>query len=185
MYEVEVKAQLRDRAAVMEKLQNMGSSFGEVLHQVDHIFVPGDSDFPPLLGVPVLRVRKQNGKSFFTLKISQSSRQDCIEREFEISDGDTMLEVFHLLGYKQVPTVDKKRIKTLVGDIEIVLDTVEGLGEFIEAEKVVELTDSEARIQVQEELYSFLAELGVSKEDHIINGKYDIMLYEKYGMNGK
>src|SRR3989338_387485 len=179
MYEVEVKAQLKNRAQVIEKLEAFGCSFGEELHQIDHIFIPTNVDFPPPLDVPVLRVRKQNEKYFFTLKISQSSRQDCIEREFEISDGDKMIEVLGFIGYKRVPIVDKKRIKTNFNNIEIVLDDVKDLGEFIEAEKIVKSEDKESRIKTQEELFDFLRTLGVEKEDHVIDGKYDIMLYNK------
>lgn len=182
MYEVEVKAKLKNRGEVVKKLENLGCSFGEELHQIDYIFIPGGLDFPPPFGAPVLRVRKQNGKSIFTLKINQSSRQDCIEREFEIPDGDMMIEVIKLMGYKQVPTVEKRRVKTNVNDIEIVLDVVERLGEFIEAEKITTLSDPKERIKIQEELFAFLATLGITEEDHIIDGKYDIMLFEKYGM---
>ncbi len=184
MYEVEVKARLKNREETFNKLKEMGCSFSEELHQIDHIFIPGNESFPPPLGIPVLRVRIQNGISFFTLKIPQSSRQDCIEKEFQISDGDKMLEVIHLLGFKQVPTVDKKRIKTILGDMEIVLDIVEGLGEFIEAEKIVTMEDSSLRIKVKEELLNFLETIGVSSQDIIEDGKYDIMLYEKYGIEG-
>ena len=93
-----------------------------------------------------------------------------------------MLEVFNLLGYKQVPTVDKKRIKTNYKDMEIVLDDVARLGEFIEIEKVVNNSDPEERKKIQQELFGFLAELGVTEEDHVIDGKYDIMLFDKFGM---
>ncbi len=179
MYEVEVKAVLRERNAVMEKLQSLGCIFGDELHQVDNIFIPNGIPFPPPLGTPVLRVRKQDDIYLFTLKISQSSHQDCIEKEMEIKDGDMMVEVFKLLKYKQVPTVDKKRIKTKIGDVEVVLDSVKGLGEYIEAEKISTDDNPENRKKIQEELYAFLETLGVSKEDHVIGGKYDIMLYEK------
>lgn len=183
MYEVEIKARLNNRQEIIQKLESLGCTFGDELHQIDYIFIPENESFPPPLGIPVLRVRKQNESNFFTLKIPQSSRQDCIEKEFEISDGNEMLEVIKLIGYKQVPTVEKKRIKTVLNDMEIVLDLVEGLGEFIEVEKIVETSDSGARIKIQEELFNFLAELGITKDDHIIDGKYDIMLFEKYGMN--
>ena len=182
MYEVEVKARLRNKDEVLKKLEDLGCSFGEELHQVDHIFIPKDESFPPPLTVPVLRVRKQNDKYFFTLKISQTSRQDCIEREFEISDGEKMLEILHLIGYTKLPTADKRRIKTIFNDMEIVLDAVENLGEFIEVEKVVTVEDPKERLQIQQELFVFLEKLGVTKEDHVIDGKYDIMLFEKYGI---
>jgi adenylate cyclase class IV len=47
MYEVEVKARLKDRDAVIKKLQDLGCKFGEELHQVDHVFIPEGVVFPP------------------------------------------------------------------------------------------------------------------------------------------
>lgn len=182
MYEVEVKSKLNNRDGVVKKLEDLGCKFGEELHQVDYIFIPNNVDFPPPYEVPVLRVRKQNNKCIFTMKISQTSRQDVIERELEISDGDKMIEVLGLIGYKQVPVVDKKRIKTTYQDMEIVLDVVKDLGEFIEVEKIVTNVDPSERIKIQSELLDFLEQIGVSREDQVVNGKYDIMLFEKYGM---
>lgn len=181
MYEVEIKAHLRDRDSVIKKLQSLGCEFSEELHQVDYIFAPKGTPYPLFpLGTPALRVRKQNEKYFFTLKIPQQSLQDCIEREMEIKDGPTMIEIFKLMKWDSLPTVDKKRIKTNLNDIEIVIDNVKNLGEFIEAEKIVKTDNPEDRKKTQEELFDFLATLGISKEDRVIDGKYDIMLYEKF-----
>ena len=76
--------------------------------------------------------------------------------------------------------MEKKRTKTNFKDIEIVLDKVKHLGEFIEAEKIVKHKNHEDRKKVQEELFAFLETLGISKKDHVIDGKYDIMLFEKF-----
>lgn len=184
MYEVEVKAHLRDRNAVMRKLKALGCKFSEELHQIDRIFIPEGAPFPPpiALRVGVLRVRKSNDQYSFTLKIPQSSRQDSLEKELEIKDGEVMIEILKLLKYQEVPTVDKKRVKTNLNNIEIVLDDVKDLGEFIEAEKIVKTESREDREKIQEELFNFLDTLGVQKEDQVIDGKYDIMLFEKFGM---
>ncbi|MBI5139437.1 class IV adenylate cyclase [Candidatus Nomurabacteria bacterium] len=181
MYEVEVKARLGNREEVKNKLKILGCKFSEELHQVDEIFT-GSKVFPPPRGTPVFRIRTQNGKYIFTLKINQSSRLDCIEHELEISNPDQMRAIIKLLGYKQDVTVDKKRIKTKYKDMEIVLDNVKDLGEFIEAEKMVEHENPEDRKKVQIELFEFLETIGVKKEDQVIDGKYDIMLYEKLNM---
>ncbi len=179
MYEVEVKARLNNREEVIKKLESLGCKFSEELHQIDQVFFPKGFSFPSPIGTQILRVRKSNDKYFLTLKISQSSRQDSIEREMEINDGEMMIEIIKLLEWQNAPTVDKKRIKTNFNDIEIVLDTVKDLGEFIEAEKIVTDIDPDARRKIQGELMDFLVELGVKKEDQVIDGKYDIMLYEK------
>lgn len=179
MYEVEVKARLKNREEVAKKLESLGCKFSEELHQVDDIFTPKSDVFPPPKGTPVLRIRRQNGQAIFTLKINQTSRQDCIEHEVEIQDGGEMEKIIKLLGFQNDVTVEKRRIKTKYNGMEIVLDEVAQLGTFIEAEKVVSDENPENRIKIQEELFQFLGTLGVSKEDQVIDGKYDIMLYEK------
>lgn len=185
MYEVEVKARLNNREAVIKKLKNLKCSFSKELHQIDYIFAPKGTSYPLFpLGAPAIRVRKQNDKYFFTLKIPQSSHQDCIEREMEIQDGPMMIDIFELMKWDRLPTVDKKRIKTNYQDIEIVLDEVKNLGDFIEAEKIVKSEDQVDRKKTQEELFAFLETLGISKEDRVIDGKYDIMLYEKLKTQG-
>ncbi len=183
MYEVEVKAHLRDRGSVLKKLKDLGFEFGEVLHQVDRIFIPEGVSIPTPLGTPVLRVRSQNGKYIFTLKISQSGRQDSIERELEIADAEMMAEIIKLIKYTEAAAVDKKRIKAKLKDIEICLDTVKDLGEFVEAEKIVTDHNHEERKKIQHELCDFLETLGIQKADHLVNHKYDIMIFEK--MNKK
>ena len=78
------------------------------------------------------------------------------------------------------PQLIKKRIKTHVKDIAIVLDTVKGLGNFIEAERIVIHTDPEKRKNIQQELFSFLYTLGIKEKDVVIDGKYPTMLWEKF-----
>jgi len=179
MYEVEVKARLKNRQEVIKKLEAFGCKFGEELHQIDHVYFPEGLTFPPPIGTSILRVRNQGDKYFFTLKISQSGRQDSIERELEISDGEMMMEIMKLLKYQEAPTNDKKRIKTEYKDMVIDLDTVKDLGEFIEVEKIVTNENPEERKNIQKELCDFLETLGVPKEDLLVNAKYDIMLWEK------
>lgn len=185
MYEVEVKARLRNREEVKKKLEALGARFSEELHQADNIFLPKGAKLPPPLGTPVLRVRNENGKYFFTLKISKNNRTDSIEEEMEIKDGEKMISILKLLEWQEAVMVDKKRIKTrLPDDTEIALDNVKDLGEFIEAEKIVTIDDAESRRKIQSELLDLLESLGVPKEDHLLDGKYDIMLEEIYGKFG-
>ncbi|MFA6177645.1 MAG: class IV adenylate cyclase [Candidatus Paceibacterota bacterium] len=179
MYEVEVKAKLKNREAIIKKLQDFGCKFSEELHQVDRVYFPEGFVFPPPIGTPILRVRKQNDKYFFTLKISQSGRQDSLEREMEIKDGEMMMEIVKLLKYQEAPTVDKKRTKTKYKDMVIELDVVKDLGEFIEVEKIVGNKNSEDRKKIQKELCDFLETIDIAKEDLLVNHKYDIMLFDK------
>lgn len=179
MYEVEVKAKLRNREEVIKKLESLGCKFSEELHQIDDIFTPESDIFPPPIGGPVLRIRQQNGISIFTLKVNQSSRQDCIEHESKIDNKEEMEKIIKILGFKEDVTVEKTRIKTKYKDIVVEIDDVKHLGEFVEAEKMTNEPNPEVRKNIQEELYAFLETLGISKDDRVIDGKYDIMLFEK------
>ena len=179
MYEVEVKAKLQNREEIKKKLESLGCEFSKELHQIDNVYFPEGLVFPPPLGTPVLRVREQNEIFIFTLKISQSGQQDSVERELEIKDGKMMMEIMRLLKYQNAPTVNKTRIKAKLQGMEVVLDTVKDLGDFIEVEKIVTNDNPEDRKNIQKDIADFIETLGVAKEDLLVNGKYDIMLYEK------
>ena len=170
---------VKNRDAVIKKLELLGCKFSQELHQIDHIYTREVDVFPPPKGTPVLRIRQENNIYILTLKINQASRQDCIEHEVEISNKDEMETIIKLLGFKDDVTVEKRRIKTKYKDMEVVLDTVTDLGEFIEVEKVTAEADPALRKNIQNELFEFLYTLGVSKDDVVVDGKYDIMLYEK------
>ena len=58
--------------------------------------------------------------------------------------------------------------------MEICLDEVKDLGNFIEVEKI---TDEDPD-KVQEELFRFLESVGVRREDRVVNG-YDILMWRK------
>ena len=69
---------------------------------------------------------------------------------------------------------NKKRRKCRYNEYEVCLDEVEGLGNFIEVEKI---TEGEGEV-IQRELFNFLMKLGVNKEDKIEQG-YDTLMYNK------
>ena len=77
------------------------------------------------------------------------------------------------MGYHKVVEVHKVRRKTNYNDWEICLDEVDGLGSFVEAEKLGEDGEAEA---IQKELFDFLKTLGVKEEDQMTRG-YDTLVY--------
>ena len=98
---------------------------------------------------------------------------DSLEHETKISDPAETKEILNLMGYHEIVAVDKIRRKANFNGMEICLDQVDGLGTFLEAERIVE--DAEAEI-VQNELFAFLQKLGVKPEDRIYDG-YDTLIY--------
>jgi len=187
MREIEVKFKVLSRETLLEKLREMGVELGQPVHQTDYLFVHPGTEYPPVpAGFPVYRIRVENNKnSLITLKIPQknsvgsTNSQDCKEYETTIGDPEVMFAFLRALHLETLPTVSKKRIKGKIGDIEICIDEVEKLGTFIEAEKIV--NDDRLAEETQETLRVFLESLGISRDCEIHNGKYDVMMYEKYG----
>jgi adenylate cyclase class 2 len=162
-------------------LEEIGCELSEPIIQDDYIFnQKGIHLKDHSHNTPVLRIREQGGKILFTLKKNRSGELDCIEKEIEVSDRNTLKDIIELLGFEQTVEVHKKRRKGNYHDYEICLDEVRGLGTFIEVEK---MSDEDGE-KVQNELFEFLKKLGVSKEDRVFIG-YDSQLWLKYnGTNG-
>ena len=79
------------------------------------------------------------------------------------------------MGYKPAVEIHKVRRRAKYKDYEICLDGVKELGAFVEVEKI---TDNENADKVQDELFSFLESLGVSKDNRETHG-YDTLIYLK------
>lgn len=175
--EIEVKAKVLDAEKLKSKINDLGIVLSEPIIQKDQTFVDnnyGDYDkFQP--GKNILRIRENNGKYIFTLKQPQSNELDCLERETEIIDPEEFKESLILMGYMPAVRVNKVRQKAKYKDLEICIDEVEGLGLYIEVEKITEDENAE---MVQEELFSFLESLGVHKENREVHG-YDTLIYMK------
>ena len=84
-------------------------------------------------------------------------------------------QILTVLGYPQALTIKKTRSKKVYNDYTICIDEVEGLGNFIEVEKLV--TDGDINV-IQDELFEFLVSLGIQKEDRILDA-YDTLLLKK------
>ena len=63
-------------------------------------------------------------------------------------------------------------------EIEVCLDSVEGLGDFIWAEKLTE--DNTDHQQVMDELWTLLERFGASRADEVTDG-YDTLMNRKRG----
>lgn len=174
--EIEVKVKVEDFSQVLEKLSSLGCQFSEPVHQEDHIFTnfpdTAFAEFKP--GVNFLRIRKCEGKILFTLKQSLVNELEGLEKELEISDEKEMRDILELMGYHEAVQVAKRRRKTKYKDYEICLDEVEGLGSFLELEKITD-EDSE---KVQSEMMDFLRNLGVNVQDRVLHG-YDTLVWLK------
>lgn len=175
MREIEVKASVANKESLLRALEAAGIQLGEPLKQRDIVYnEPGATTATP--GHNFLRVRIENDtKATFTLKQTVKDLHK-IEHETEISNPDEMIAMIELMRYELFNDLTKIRRKTKVGDVEICFDEVEGLGSFIEAEKIAgEDVDAEA---IRVELWHILETYGVDRGGEVTKG-YDILMREK------
>ena len=178
--EIEVKAYLKNFEEIRKKLELLGCSLSEPVKQEDIIYLPNGVDIDDVKkGTNSLRIRKEKGKYIFNLKQRMDVSLDCIERETVIADPQAMNEIIKLLGFYEFQKLTKTRRKCKYNEYEICLDEVEGLGAFVEVEKI----SSEDGEKVQQELFQFLESLGVKCEERATRG-YDILLHQKYTAYG-
>lgn len=171
MKEIEVKIKVKSFEPVLEKLGELSCEVSEPIIQKDIIFEKKE------VGTEernILRIRESNGRFVFTLKRDVANELDCIEKETEISNPLSMKEIIELMGYFETVRVNKKRRKCRYKDYKICFDEVDGLGLFIEAEK---MSDEDGEI-IQKELLEFLESLGVDVSERMSQG-YDTMLERK------
>ena len=173
--EIEVKAKVDDFIKLKEKLQELQCELSEGIVQKDTVFIQPGTSYPVVdSGKPVLRIREQGEETILTLKIPQENNLTCIEKEINVNHPEKTKALIELLGFKEMIESTKVRQKAKYQEYEICLDNVEGLGMFVEVEKI----SYEDSIIVQKELFSFLQKLGIEKENQVLYG-YDILMWNK------
>jgi adenylate cyclase, class 2 len=158
--EVEVKFEVADPTAVLIALRAHGIDLGEAVFQDDQAFAPvgwsfGDSK----LGVSFLRLRTVNGRHWFAVKQPGANAQDCLEYESEVADRPQMHQAILHMGYRATVRVAKTRRLGRHGEVSLCLDELDGVGTFLELERMVPADESTAG--VQEGLAAFVAALGI------------------------
>jgi adenylate cyclase class 2 len=181
--EIEIKARLQDKEAVMQKLVELGCVFSEPKTQDDMVWVEKmDSMDEWFSNTVFMRIRVQNGnKVILTAKIPKNiaGEGNLVKREHEVivDSAEEARNILGMLGLKEgVRTVKTRRTADYNG-YEICLDDVEGLGTFIEVEKIGADEDAD---QILAEMDKFLVTLGVPIENKVTKG-YDILMLEKQG----
>lgn len=184
MREIEIKVRLHDKTDVLKRLSDHGVKLSEPMTQRDQVFGPEGVNGGDENTAPWLRIRSETKGSetrqIFTLKKSVTNQLDSIEHETEVTDEAELTQIIRKLGFVPYMDITKTRQKAKRGDVEICVDTVDGLGDFIEAEK---LTDEDADYEaVVAELWQLFAELGLSRDDQVTDG-YDVLLRKLQGLS--
>ena len=148
MYEVELKFPLARVAAVEASLDRLAARFGPPLDQADRYFAHPGRDFA--LTDEALRLRRAGESLAITWKGPRLGQGAKTRREIELplaaltaEEGavptlEAWTTLLEALGFRRVFDVEKRRRPARVswrgGEIDVAIDQVTGLGDFLELE---------------------------------------------------
>ena len=163
MIEIEVKARA-DHERIKYLLNDLGARAIGVEHHCDTYYNAPHRDFS--ITDEALRIRVVNSRAVLTYKGKKLDAVSKTREEFETGvDGDTMRSILLSLGFVESGVVKKMRTVFEFEDLVICLDSVDGLGEFIEVETMVE---SESDVdEYRARVFGFLDRLGIGQDDSI------------------
>jgi adenylate cyclase class 2 len=177
MREIELKARVRDKPSLLQKLKEQGIMLGAPKTHHDVVFCePGQQDYEE--GSIWHRIRTEDGKTvIWTMKVDTGRKLDSIEHEVQVSDARELEQMLKTMGLELYSDLTKIRQKARHGGIEICLDDVEGLGTYIEAEKLFDDHGTDYQ-KAADELWRLLESLGITRADQETLG-YDVLLKRK------
>ncbi len=171
--EIEVRYELLNKDVLSDWL-NKNAEFLFSTHQVDTYYDNKNSTFINDRSVSHiydwLRIREEEDKTTLNYKHwlpeGEVIRTYCNEYEVEVSSSNEMKEILKVLGFYKLVTVDKLRESWLYGDVEISIDSVKELGDYVEAEYKGKET-GEINV-VLDEMKEVLKKIGavIENEDH-------------------
>lgn len=163
--EIEIQVQLEKSKPLHEFLEKEAKFIGETI-QVDEYFTPAHKNF--IAEKPVnewLRLRKTKKGCTITYKNwhrkEDGSSTHADEYETAFTDIDQMEKILSALNMRRLIKYEKLHKSYLYKDYEISLDTIEGLGDYVEVEyKGKNAVDPE---KITQEMISFLKSLDVGE----------------------
>lgn len=161
MREIEVKYRVDDLEGVLAALKSRGIGMSDPFCQDDQAYAPAGWQFgDSKAGVSFLRLRTVSGRHTFTVKQPAQNEQACLEHETEVTDRDAMHHAVVTMGWRPTVRIAKTRQTATIGDCTLCLDDLDGIGAFIEAERIAP-DDADAQA-VQAELAALVESLGVA-----------------------
>lgn len=170
MIEVEIKLKIEDIDTVKTGLLHLGFKESDVLTETDTYFDNNNGDIRH--SDKALRIREtinHTANSHYcqiNFKGEKFDDKSMTRPEFETSveNANAIIGILNGLGFYAVtPKVIKLRRELKASDVNACIDTVEGLGDFLELESVIE--DNQNKDIAFSKLNQILNALGYSLED--------------------
>lgn len=158
LLEIEIKAYCNNHKEIIERILSMGGERIETVKEKDIYFNHPCRDFR--ITDEAFRIRIRDSNSYITYKGPRMGgmTKTRYEEEVIVSDFDSMNNILLELGFTHVDNVSKERIIYNLQGIEICVDKVEDVGDFVELEK----RDMD-RKSAEKELFSLAESLGLSR----------------------
>jgi len=174
--EIEIKAKVKDFIDLKKRLKKLGAKFIDSVHQIDTYYIL-DESWRQKVG-PRLRIRQDLTHKKYCWEYHEPfGENQARENEVVIDNPKVGDYILKKMGCKLDVVIDKQREKYRLKDINIDLDKVKGLGNFIE----VEIMNQKKSASLKR-LKALLEILGVSKKDY---GEYKTYLHLMWEKKGK
>ncbi|GGL53803.1 class IV adenylate cyclase [Halocalculus aciditolerans] len=178
MYEVEVKVPA-DHDEVRAALADTDATESDTVHQSDTYYNAPHRDFEATdEALRIRRVRfeddtERTEAARVTYKGPKVDTKSKTRREIEVGvgDGDDMGAILEALDFDPAATVNKTRTHFDFKGYTVTLDTVEGVGEFVEVER--ESGDVES---AREGAFDVLRDLGLDPESQVTTSYLGLLL---------
>jgi len=164
--EIEIQGNIENSKPLIEFLERNGQ-FRSENHQIDEYFTPVHRNFIEVRPVAEwLRLRDSDGKYSVNYKKwhfdDEGRSYHCDEYETKVEDLAQLRKILDVLNFRSVVKVDKLRKIWTYKDFEIAVDSVAGLGDFVEIEYIGEDKGIEPQ-KITAEMIKFLKDIGVGK----------------------
>lgn len=163
---IEIKARVRDFDELLRRAEDLSGMPVEVIHQEDTFFNT------PRGRLKLRLLAEDRGQLIYYTRPDQEGPKRSDYQISHTSDPASLRRVLEL-AYGIRGVVRKTRFLYLVGQTRVHLDDVQGLGQFMELEVVMQDGQSDAEGQALAD--ALMASLGVEKTD-LIEGAYMDML---------
>jgi predicted adenylyl cyclase CyaB len=180
--EVEIKMEVKNFDEIKEKVSKIGKLIKSI-KQVDDYYVPHHRDFfARKPAEEFLRIRTNPDKTVFEYTRVVNMREDgsndyAEEYETEIKEVEEFRKTLEFLDFRKVVTVEKQREYWLCGGIEVALDKISNLGDFIEAEAK---GDFKSEAEAKRACFDVLKNLGITNiENDFVKKGYPELVLEK------
>lgn len=183
MYEVELKVRA-DHDRVREVLQARGAEHERRVRQVDTYYDAPHRDFAET--DEALRIRKETdlesgyAETELTYKgpLVEDASKTREEHETVVGNPGGAEGILDGLGFEPAATVEKHREAFSIGGYTVTLDSVDGLGEFVEVERAIAADDADdpGVERVREGAIDLLDELGLDHDEQIRTSYLGLLL---------